>query len=240
MDRPIKTSNYTNTQKSNPLDYIRKIEDMLSQLYEKFRTILFINKVRVGTQNSYAQITSDGTYSMVGSATVFEDLRFPVTAVKINASKPPAWLTVLSSDVLAFGDEGVVTNEEGVTFIAQIPHSYKEGSNVYPHIHWMGSDTSTGNILWEFSQSWANMGTEFPTPTVSSHLVSNSNKTYHHTMSTMGVITGTGKTISSCLLCGIRRKSSIAADTYTADAYLIEADIHYEMDTLGSAEESTK
>lgn len=51
---------------------------------------------------------------------------------------------------------------------------------------------------------------------------------------------GTGKKISSILICRIWRNSSNAADTYTDDAGLLSLDFHYQIDTVGSRAQYVK
>ena len=53
-------------------------------------------------------------------------------------------------------------------------------------------------------------------------------------------ISGVGKEMSSMLLCSLQRNASQASDTYNGDIHLLEADFHYEKDTIGSREENIK
>jgi hypothetical protein len=144
------------------------------------------------------------------------------------------------SKVLAFADQGNDANEERIFFVAQIPHGYKEGTDLEVHVHWVGEDNTAGNVAWEFSYSWANIGGAFPAETVSVELGANGD-TDVQILTDVASMDGTGKTVSSMMLCSLRRNSSNVSDTLTGkDAYLFEVDFHFQKDTLGSQEETTK
>jgi hypothetical protein len=239
-EKPTKTSNYSASKRFNIIDYVRSIDADLRQLYEKFRSILSINKLQVGSNNDYCQIDSQGMLSLVGNATVWEDLRFPSQALKLSGTKPPTWTTYQGGEVLGFSDQAIVGNEERVSFVAQLSHSYKEGSTIYPHLHWISTDTSTGNVVWKLSYSWGNWAGTFPTATTTTMTVAKSVVLNYHSMDSFSPISGTGKEISSILICDLSRNSSSAADTYTATAYLAEVDIHLELNTMGSKDELEK
>lgn len=62
-----------------------------------------------------------------------------------------------------------------------------------------------------------------------------------HNMTSFASIAGTGKNISSMLICRLFRNSSHADDTFTGkSAYLLEFDLHFEVDTMGSRTETAK
>jgi hypothetical protein len=53
-------------------------------------------------------------------------------------------------------------------------------------------------------------------------------------------ISGTGKKISSILLCQVERDAGNAADTFSGDVYVIGVDFHVPLNMVGSREEGTK
>jgi hypothetical protein len=53
-------------------------------------------------------------------------------------------------------------------------------------------------------------------------------------------IDGTGKGISSMLVLRLHRNAGAGSDTLAADVALLELDLHYEIDTVGSRTASTK
>jgi hypothetical protein len=171
----------------------------------------------------------------------WEDQRVAVNNVKVPATKAPSWVVYKASLVLAFADQVLEANEERVYFSIQLPHAYKENTNLRPHIHWVGEDNTAGDVVWKLTYSWANMYGVFPTETAIIIANSNSLTANYHNYAALPEIVGTGKEISSMLLCSLIRNSSNSADTYTGkDAYLLEFDIHFLANTPGSKEELSK
>ena len=56
----------------------------------------------------------------------------------------------------------------------------------------------------------------------------------------MGDIVGTGKTLSSQIICSLTRNGLNALDTSADDVYITEVDFHYQVDGFGSAQEYIK
>lgn len=201
-----------------------------------------VGVTRLGdSATNYTEVEADGTIHLVGTATVFDDLRVSINATKSPAVNAPTWTAYKSGEILAFADEAV--NEEYVTFTVQMPHGWKEGSDITPHVHWVPStdDAADLYVKWGLTYSWANINDDFPAEsTVYGTSEAINNEADKHVMTNMTAISGTGKTISSMLICKLFRNSSDAADTYDHDAYLLEFDIHYEIDTMGSRTISAK
>lgn len=171
----------------------------------------------------------------------WEDLRVPVNSVKVGATKVPTLTSYKGGHVYAFADQAIEGNEEQVTFVCQIPHAYKQGSSIYPHVHWVGQDNTAGNVRWKLTYSWANINSAFPAESTIYIDGANSTTTDNHNKTEFAAIVGTGKTISSMLICSLTRNSSHVNDTFTGkSAYLLEFDFHVEMDDIGSNTELVK
>ena len=186
-------------------------------------------------EGNYTAFEDDGTIEFNGDATVWDDLRVPVTSVRVPGSKAPTWTSYSAGQLLAFDYQAVAGNEEEVYFVAQLPHSYKEGTNITPHVHWI-PDTDEATLRWGLEYEWVNVNGSFSATTTiyvdQAVGVDDSDKQFKTIFS---AIDGTGKTISSMLVCRLFRNSSHANDTAeTIDALLIEIDFHFEMDTVGS------
>ena len=170
----------------------------------------------------------------------WNDIFIPVNALRLSGVKPPDWADYKGSQVLSFGDEAVEGNEEIVFFTVQVPHSYKEGTDIKFHAHWLGEDNTAGDVVWKFSYSWANVQGTFPGETTVAKAFTNG-ATDQQLIAGIADLDGTAKTVSSMLLCSLKRNSSNVADTLTGkSAYLLEVDFHFQMDTLGSQNEATK
>lgn len=195
--------------------------------------VLYIDDLHVDNVYLETILTPAGLYH-------WDDLRTPVNDLKVPGEKAPTWTDYLGSQVLAFSDQAVEANEERVYFTIQLPHDYAEGTNITPHVHWTPSNTDGGNVRWLLTYSWANIAGNFPAETPIYAVGAAGIVADHHIMTNYDAIVGTGKTISSMLLCKLQRNSSNALDTYTGSAYLLEIDFHYQKDDIGSKTITTK
>jgi len=186
-----------------------------------------------------SKIEADGTLVFEGAAEVWDDLR--VSMDKGDNGAQLDYMPGVSNgpQIWYFRfDEKV----DAMSFVVQMPHSYKQGSTIHPHVHWTPRTTGSGTVEWNFEYSWQNYDDttpqSFPGITTNS-IVSESGLTAgtHHitslTASNVG-IDGTGKRVSSILICRIWRDSRTAGDTYNFDAGLLSFDIHFQIDTVGS------
>jgi len=195
-----------------------------------------------GGTTDFSEFEADGTLEFNGAATVFDDIRVPITAIRITGpggTTPPDEVLYKGGVVLAFGGAG--TDDEKAFFNVQIPHSYREGTDITPHVHWVPEDNTAGNVRWVLTYSWANINAAFPGESTEAIVVAADETTDKHQVDNFSAITGSGKTISSMLICSIQREDSDGTDTYNnLDAYLVEIDFHFEMDTAGSRAITTK
>lgn len=189
---------------------------------------------------NYTEMESDGTLAMAGAATVFNDLRIPISNLRLPAANPPTPAAYKGGQVLSFSSAA----DNFVYFNVQLPHSYKEGSTIYPHVHYVipvaGAGGGVENLKWNFTYSWANVNAAFAAETSDSVTIDVQNLAADtHYFQNLTAITGTGKTISSILICALSRDTGVASD-YASAAYLVDIDFHFELDTIGSRGVTTK
>jgi hypothetical protein len=166
-----------------------------------------------------------------GTATVYNDLRTSGLAVRTQGSSDPTLNTYLGN-LRLYEFSASTMNEVFITI--QMPHGYKEGSNIEPHVHFSPNGTSGGNTRWGLEYTWTNMDGTFGAPTTV-YVDATTGTTQHaHKYGSFGSISGTGKTISSVLVCRLFRDAANAADTNTNGSFLLEFDVHYEQDRIGS------
>jgi hypothetical protein len=175
---------------------------------------------------------------------------FPDATSK-SSSQPPTMGTFKKN--AAGTSQGVFLNmfdpstEQELYFVVQIPHKYKVGSTLYPHIHWtttVGTPNGT-NVVWGLEYTVIAIGGTFPTTTT---LTANSviaacgtpAGTGQHLITSLGTISGTGLSISTILVCRVYRVAGDAADTFVNSVGLLGIDFHYEIDTEGSRGEYVK
>jgi hypothetical protein len=184
--------------------------------------------------------TMTGQLLLSGGGITYEDLRTPVNSLKLSGVKPPTWTAYKSGEVLAFSDQAVAGNEEIVFFQLQMPHNYKEGTDISIHVHFVPEDNAGGNVYWMLTYSWATIDDAFAAATTVYIAAACGTTTDAHRVAYFADIDGSpgdvNKLISSMLICKLQRNSSDALDTYTGkSAYLLEVDVHYQVDSLGSS-----
>lgn len=195
----------------------------------------------VTSAQNYTKITADGSLSYVGNATRWEDLKVPVNSVKIkNTLTEPTWRDFRGNTALLWFDNG-----DDVVFTVQMPHAWKEGSRIYPHVHWVTETNAGINVSWALEYTWSNPGEVFPTTSTITGNVPGvgSGNAYVHNITPLGTDGISGKdglnnnhTLSSMLVCRLYRDS----DSYSGEAGLLEIDFHYQVDSDGSNQEYTK
>ena len=187
-------------------------------------------------------IEGNGNLRMANDATVFDDMLVPGFSVRGGAAAPDIALfggTSGSTAIYVNVFDGSNTKED-VFFSVQLPHSYKHGSDISPHIHWSPTTADTGNVKWTLNCMWQNISSTYSGVSTSSATVATAAVAWSHQLSEFTDLTGSGKTLSSIAVCSLYRDPNDAADTYAYDAALLGIDFHYEMDSLGSDEEYAK
>ena len=197
---------------------------------------------------------ADGTIVLEGAATVWDDFLVNPDATSRGGSKTPVWG---GSSGTAFKNNGTSqgvflwmfspTTEQEVYFTVQLPHKYKVGTDLYPHVHWT---TATGtplrnNVVWGLEYTVIKIGNSFPNTTIS---VGNSiiggigaiTGTGQHLITSLPVISGANIDISTVIVCRLYRATGDSNDTFANEVGLLSMDFHYQIDTEGSRSEFTK
>ena len=142
-------------------------------------------------------------------------------------------------------------NEQEVFFSVQLPHNWREGSPIYPHVHWSPQTTGqNGAVVWGLEYTWVNYNDTTPLVfpntiiiTTTSAAVNGTSDADKHLITpwaTLTPIVGTQDKISSILMCRFYRKSGDAADTYNGDTAVLSVDFHYEINGIGSHSQYVK
>lgn len=162
----------------------------------------------------------------------WEDLRFPFTQLRQGALAKPDFDETNVGLLFPQNDA-----TEKIFIVAQMPHSYQEGTAIYPHVHWQQSANTA--VIWKLDYKWFNGGdavpASFTTISTSSGLFTYSSGNLHQ-KTFFDSIDGTGKRISSMLLMKVYRDDN----TTTGDVLGFEFDIHYKSNTSGSRSQSSK
>lgn len=187
----------------------------------------YFNAGTPGSPNWVKLVASDtATY-------VIDDMRVPLDKGSNSASLSS--LPGISGPEIYFFRDG--QGVEAMSFTMQLPHNWKEGTNIFPHIHWVPKYSGSGNIKWNLDYSWADLDDttpqSFPAITTTSVVVTGPFIQNKHLLSPLTSgnvgISGAGKHYSSILICRIWRDSGDGADTYQADAGGLSVDFHVMM-----------
>lgn len=198
---------------------------------------------RFGDGTNYTEFESDGTYKAVGTATTFDDLLGDITQVK--TSGPGVSLDTTESSV----DFTTASNLSDYIIINyQITHRWKVGSSIYPHLHFWQNSNAVPNFLIQYR--WQSNGsaktTAWTNYKCNTLAFSYTSGTINNIAYGAAITPPVGAMLSDVLQFRILRDNAntsgvfTGADTYAGNAEITSADIHLEMDTLGSRSEYAK
>jgi hypothetical protein len=199
-----------------------------------------------GGTTDYFQVEADGTIEFNGAATVWDDFVVPVQVASrstVPGTVAPSELAYRSGLVYEFPD----AVDRTCYFVIQIPHTYKEGTDVVFHIHWTIDTSGAGggaeNVEWDYSYSasspTADNSEQWPVATTGTQTVDVQNEAQHdHIMDDIVTITGTNFKTSEVIIMSLTRTGT--TDSYGGHALLVSADVHHEIDTVGSRTVSAK
>lgn len=172
-----------------------------------------------------------------GGVTAWDDLRAPATAIN-----PTGIVSPPSYDATHVGYSFSPTGDNRIDLIFQLPHGWKKGTNIHPHIHMRGLSNSNGNIIIQLYTSWSNSSGVQPDFTIVNTNIIMSNGSGNIVLKEH--IVGLGNSVpnvlsneSSCVKYKMLRLGSAAGDTYTGDMLLDEFDCHYQVEKAGSPQE---
>lgn len=120
-----------------------------------------------------------------------------------------------------------------------IPHAYKPGSMIYPHVHFSVQSNNAGTVRWGFEYTFARSAastgqTAFPTTsTIYIDYVVPANSAYKHFIAEAGEgagIPGTHIEVDGMILSRVFREPAHANDTFVGSVWAITADLHTEVD----------
>lgn len=164
----------------------------------------------------------------------WDDMRFPFTQSKLGVLDKPDFDETNLGLLFPRND-----TTEIAFVVAQLPHTYIEGTNLSPHLHWIQANSNT--VVWKMAYKWYNNGEAFPAGFTT---LTNDNLVFPYTSGNLSQISGfpdldgTDKKISSIILIKIWRDDDVAAGWGMGDDALgIEFDLHYKSNTYGTEEE---
>lgn len=180
---------------------------------------------------------------------VWDDIRVVPTAFNFAGSTDPSLVDFRPTGAGATTKLYEFAKDDVAYFTIQLPHGYKESSDIRVHLHWTpgarGGAETTALVGWKVLYTWANIGAAFPVMATADLSSACTSTDWAHIMTPSVVISGTGKNISSQLVCQVTRTDTGADDTWASSTsgqlpMLLEVDFHYQANTIGSREVGTK
>ena len=195
-----------------------------------------------GNDSNYSAFEQNGFMEANGDATAWKDINMGAAMLSKPASSAPG------AD--EFVDEG--GNDTGVETYAfdigekvsgsfEIQHDYKEGSDIYFHIHWQGIAAPAGgtdNVKWQIIYTVARDAATLDAVTTITKESAITTQ-YSFVFSDFAAVTGTNFKIGDQILFQVSRIAA-SADDYAGDALIGTLGIHYQVNTLGSRAIITK
>ena len=191
-----------------------------------------------GDGTNQTTFEADGSMKFEGAATVWNDINLSIGSLRAGASAPGTW-TIPGTGIILSTFGGADPQQDAYGSL-EILHDYKEGSDIVPHIHWSPTTTGAGDVVWQLEYSWVNGGGTVTSSTTIIVTVAANGVVAKEQRSSFPTISGTGKTIGSRFLFHLFRNSAHISDTYGSDAAALDFGIHYERDTTGSRQITTK
>lgn len=188
-----------------------------------------------GSTTNYVQVNNEGNISLVNGATQYDDLVFEMTPSRRNpATTVPDWDNTRIGFLFPQNDPTEIIN-----IAVQMPHSWKQGSDIYPHVH--VQQEANQQAVFKLDYDWVNIGasitgTAWTTYSMTSYVTSYVAGATHNILHNSSPISGSGKTMSSLFKCKLYRDDNV----YTGDMLASQFDIHIEKDSFGSNTEYTK
>lgn len=125
--------------------------------------------------------------------------------------------------------------EQGLGFVLELPHSYKDGTDITPTIHWAPMTTNTGNVVWGIEYTIMYPGGTFGATTLVNATTAASGVIGQSQYSPFSAITGSTFLKSTTIIGRVFRKAADAADTFTGLAAGLSINFHIQKDKIGSS-----
>lgn len=196
----------------------------------------------LGGSTNGIKINKGGELTLIGTATVWDDLQFPIAVGKVPATNAPTFETFTTNTrAYAFSVDDYIDLQS-----AEPPHAWKEGSTADVHIHIaLKTAQNTGsNRYAKFTVYIAiadHLGTTTElTPVTAELTIGTGSAALKHYMFDMGDVTLTGYHIGSQFTAMVKRIAATGGTEYADDVYITQVGMHMERDSLGSKTETSK
>lgn len=216
------------------------IEYNFTELYLSKHLARLKNPIYIGSDGNFLMIEADGSISFAGDATVWEDLREPLTGKNLYSVPGSVdydfidgWVELSSGGSLANAGDTILINY-------QLPHATKEDSSLFVHMHWLQDSATERTLAGRYRILPNGAATSLAWTSFSASTLTDSAFTYTSgtivQITSMVMIPLTGAGLSAIVQIQFTRDDSASGATMRA----LTVDAHYEIDTIGSREILTK
>lgn len=193
----------------------------------------------IGTATNNTTFEADGTLVMNGAATVWNDVNISLVPPAGQSSALPTIVAIKGDAYLdCYAFSGTNSTPDEIHGSLEIPHSYKEGTDLQFHLHWAPTTTNVGNVHWQLRYAWFNNGS-VPTGALATATDTTSGVAWQEQNSVF-TLSGAGMNMGSRIIFCLFRDPVNAADTYAFNSAVYDLGFHFEQDTLGSRLVTTK
>lgn len=236
LDGQVLTYNYASGKwiNLNDTDIIRTYS--FSNLTDSGIKNLIVNQTLIYNGTNWVNQNQTAPFAVNG----WDDLNFPALSLAKSANLAPSQSVIFASGSI----EGLLFN--GATQVnevygsGEVLHSYKQGSDLYPHVHWMASTADAGNVTWFLEYTIADANAVYSAPITISVTQATTSAAWVHRLAEFPAINGTGLTIGAQIAFRLYRNATTPTDTYTANAALLSFGIHYQINSVGSISRISK
>ena len=194
-----------------------------------------------GGTTDYSQFEADGTLEFNGAATVWKDANVGAAMLSKPAASQPTETQFVDEAAANTGIYalGFAVGDK-VSGTIEIPHDYKEGSDLTFHVHWQGAAAPTGTdyVQWRLTYTVGVVGATLDA-TATMDTADTAVTQYNFNLTDFAAITGTNYNIGEQFLFTLERVAA-TGDAYAGVAIVATVGFHYEVDTVGSRQIITK
>ena len=173
----------------------------------------------------------------------YDDLRIVPTAFDFVGGSDPTLVDYQPTGSGATTKLYEFAKNDIAYFVVQLPHNYKEGTDLRVHIHWTpasrGNEENGNTVGWKVLYTWTDINGTFPAMSTADLSDACDGTDDKHQMTPSVAISGAGKKISSMLICQVTRTDTGTDDTWSGSTtgqlpLILEVDFHYQIDSIGS------
>ena len=171
----------------------------------------------------------------------WDDYLSPGFSLASQGASAPA-LTNLRDNVNLMAYLGTGTQVKQANGSIHILHDYTPGTSIHPHIHWTHNEAApSGDVKWLFEYTLAkgHAVDAFPATTQVSLIEAAGVQYTHHVTEDLTGITSDSIEPDTLILFSISRDPADVLDTFTGDAFLLQVDLHVQVNNRYTYEKIT-